>query len=120
MALVPRDVLLADHVGRASNPIDSVPAVVAVDICIDRFWGRQIWQLILVPSKLKLVELFLSAASHLDFTIDWARGLTEKSLLWGNKTCVAGQVFTVPTTGSFYAQSRKRRLNVSLGLWHRK
>jgi hypothetical protein len=42
VALVARDVLLADHVGRAGNPIYSVLAVVAIDIDVDCFGGRQI------------------------------------------------------------------------------
>lgn len=42
VALVARDVLLADHVGRAGNPIYSVLAVVAINIDVDCFRGRQI------------------------------------------------------------------------------
>jgi len=94
-----RDVLLANFVGGATNPVDTALGVVAVDIGVDVLLFWEVRGLLVVACQFQSVELIGATACKADFTVDRARCLAEDCLLCGDETSVTREVLTGPSAG---------------------
>jgi len=83
------DVLLADLVSRAVDPVFGISAMVAKNFRINFLGSRQSRCLLFVPFKLHPVDFFSPTACNTDFTIDAAGSLAKEIVFSGNVARVA-------------------------------
>lgn len=94
LACVTWDVLLANLVGRTTDPVDTRPGAVAIDVGVNVLACWETACLLKMAGQLQSVELGRSTPGENDLSVDRARSLSEDSLLGGNEACVARQVLS--------------------------
>ena len=99
-------VLLAHLMGRATDPVHRVLAVVTVDFAVDVLGRRQ---LALLLSVAPLLQTFMArhvATGQADFSVNAAGSFAEHDALSGHEACVAWQVLSLVRSGRSVGCSR--------------
>ena len=99
-------VLLAHLMGRTTNPVHRVLAVVTIDFAVDVL-GR--WQVALLLSVALQLQTFMArhvATGQADFSVNAAGRFAEHDALGGHEACVAWQVLSLVGSGRCVGCSR--------------
>lgn len=70
MSCVAWNVLLSDHVGGATDPVNRILASVSVDVWVNGLGGWKVGELLIMPGQLESVKLLGNSTTKTDLSID--------------------------------------------------